>query len=405
MTRKLLLACLILTVTVLGQGKLQIRRYTTTSGANAYTPTNGEPVWDGQAKTLRVGDGVTAGGVLVGPGGSGSVSNLNTLTSGSPLLGGGGAGVYSTNSAGYLGAVGALGVDSGSTTVATLPAGSYRSLWCSDVITPNGIGGYVEWNGVNWVLSRERIVASSVVFQFLTNAWKAKWWGVAKRLDGDMYENRLSSVSASGTTLTTGANSWAGWVSSRSNGIVYGFSTGTTTNGSGGALYQKYDVSSTDQQVFLIACTFLSVSTLCNDTETYWAAVGISSSTTAGVYPSSGAFLLYDRQRLYSTASPASSSNNWICVTGKVGTYEYNDSGVAVLDSINTTNACVYLTYSNAVFNIGNSWITNSTSASLPTNGVFAARAGITKTAGTTSRNFLVGSLYSYAFRTYDIVR
>lgn len=74
--KRTILAALLLAITLnaVGQGNLQIRRYSTTSGANSYTPEDGEPIFDKQAGVLRVGDGSTAGGIPVGGGDMGTAT-------------------------------------------------------------------------------------------------------------------------------------------------------------------------------------------------------------------------------------------------------------------------------------------------------------------------------------------
>lgn len=69
-------------------GIVNLRHLTTTLRV-AYTPGDGEAIWDTTLSALYLGDGSTAGGILVGPSGHGSttaVAGAATLNTGSGVV-------------------------------------------------------------------------------------------------------------------------------------------------------------------------------------------------------------------------------------------------------------------------------------------------------------------------------
>ncbi len=275
-------------------------------------------------------------------------------------------------------------------TVSTLPASAVvgQQVYCSDMLTPWGTGGIVQWDGTTWRDPRTGVYATTTmanyIFDCATNSITrytplsdidiSTLYGTA----GPAYEKGFSK--GAGLTLDTGISTSG--IFAR---ITSGASANTYTMASG------YAVPIATAGHTYACGGQLTVYAQCDGTDTYFAWYGFSASFSAtNLPPQNFIGFLYDRWNLAGRSSPGSSTNNWICLTSKAGSTTYTDSGLAVTASMDPTTwdrLSIIWTTTGAVFYTNGVQCASHDTTTLPTSGqYYANEIAIVKHAGTNVR-------------------
>lgn len=267
--------------------------------------------------------------------------------------------------------------------------------YCSDVITPWGVGGIVEWDGSKWVLPGSKVTATATMTNYLVNSVSA-----ALTISTPITDSGFGAVNSGSLDIFP-----RNWVSSgtgaqiifsaiNSSGLVRSLATGTTSTGS----QRGYGVpvaalASGDWIATGASC---STSALADGSDNYWAIEGFSS-TTSAAYPTEGAFFLVDMYNSNSHNQPY--TNNFICVTGLGSSYTYADSGFAVPTSATSLVRLGVICTTTNVFFLTNGVQCASITTTIPTSVLYSTKAHIVKTLGANSRSLFEANAWYHARR------
>ncbi len=187
-------------------------------------------------------------------------------------------------------------------------------------------------------------------------------------------------------------------------GDVASLATGTTTTG-GAAVYSLSEPPLL-ANYYYCSGGVMGPANLCDGTDTYWAAMGIDSGIST-VYPTSGAFFVYDMYNANSIVSNATFSatwtNNWIAVCANGSTYTNVDTKLPVIASSTPTNRFLVIATTTAIFYYTNGVLSATITNATPTVNLYMAKAIMKKTAtgaGTTSRNLLISTPWIHVRQT-----
>lgn len=284
----------------------------------------------------------------------------------------------------------------------TPAANDFPSLYCTDVITPSGTGGRVQWDGTNWRTFEGNIKATSDIKTYILNCMSqfttlstpiSTIITARNSVGGNGLGAAGGSIGFPRGAVVSGGVAGGDYSNGAGIGETHSLTTGTGTTGFS-ALFgpSEQAISSGDYYGF---GGVYSLVTACDGTDTYWAFVGNNNSASGATPPANGCYFLYDKYTnsiTYFTTNAVTFTNNWMCVTAKAGVYTVADSGLPVTIAGTPADRLFIIFTSTAAYFYTNGVLaqTLNTSGSLPTTvAMYSAFAEIHKTAGTTGRTML----------------
>ena len=334
-----------------------------------FAVTNGNSALKG---SLSVGNMLTAAnGLIAGTNGGFTVDDNgdvvgNTLTVKSINAATANYSSSSTNNVMNLTTVGGLTTPTG---------GTCAMAYCTDVVTSQGVGGYVYWDPVSSVWrNAEHVIVTTSITNFIPNSLEA---GLNVNTKYGRYylqpwsyhipngQGRISA--AAGTSASVQAYGTASYI-----GVLTAFSIGTTASGVASA-YDELLPALTPTANMISSGGSYAGSTAPNGTDNYWVFVGMEPSVTT-TYPTTGCGFIFDPYLANNVISNATMTahwtNNWIAMTANASAYSYMDTGVAFSTSLTAPNRLISaLSYDNASF-FTNGVLAGVIRANLPSSGL-----------------------------------
>lgn len=268
---------------------------------------------------------------------------------------------------------------------ASLPTGvaaGYQT-YCTDALTPWGVGDRVEWDGSVWRNLRSRVATTADLTTFVFNCVAAAVNIQTPRSDVGFSSWVIGQAAGAFSRQFSGIGTSSGGAATTiASGAVQTLATGTTTTGSMRAMGPLFPAMVAGDTY----CTGMaaSVSNFADGTDNFWSLHGFITANGAG-FPTTGAFFLYDKYN--ATGHNQSYTNNWICVTANSSSYTYADSGLAVTAGTSVVPKLGIIANTTGVTFYTNQVACASISTTVPAAQLFSACSLIVKTSGTASRS------------------
>jgi len=172
--------------------------------------------------------------------------------------------------------------------------------------------------------------------QFIANCIEAKYSGQSSMMSGWYAVDELNPVNCGGWPRVSW-NNGAGANGAGANNGTAAFGTigfiGTGTAAGGNAGNNSFGVAAFASGDFVaFGGGYAGSAPSTNGVNQFWATAGLSSQVSQP-YPSNAAFFLYDPGNVFGLTT--GSTNDWMCVEGKAGSYASADSGYPF--SVSTT--------------------------------------------------------------------
>lgn len=273
-------------------------------------------------------------------------------------------------------------------TAAALPVGvdiGYQA-YCSNCLTPTGVGDMVSWDGFAWKSVKYGVCATTNVTAYIlscvTNALAIDTQLSQIAITDYTIESMLYQAPRT-VTPSTGSIAVAA-DGSEAIGIYTGYSTSTSSSAAprmNGAFVPPPVAGG-----FYGTGTSLYLTTAIPDgTDNYWIFTGWHNSSAAG-FPSEGAAFLYDRYNAAGRASPGAETNHWLCVTTHGSSSTYTDSGLTPSSTTSAPDRLAVIVTTAAVYFYTNGVACATNVTNIPTGFLTAEKTTITKTLGSNAR-------------------
>lgn len=269
---------------------------------------------------------------------------------------------------------------------ADLPLTARAGDWgyCTDCLTPNGVGAWTRYEGTQWVIPPWGCAAKGTEREHFLDC-------LAKGLvfNGTIETAKMGDVGGitdypGSTPFTTGTGANSGTIALRqtADNSVIRISPGTTTTGVGARVGPPLQRSF---ESCLVAAR-VNVFALPNGTDNYWLSFGVHNGL--GAYPVYGNFFLYDPFGANGTTwTNTSASNNWLCVSISNSVQTVTTTAVVVATSA-FNRLALYLPKAtfDAVYLIDGTAVATNTLNSPAATSISAPSVTINKTLGTTDQ-------------------
>jgi hypothetical protein len=270
--------------------------------------------------------------------------------------------------------------------VASLPtpaANNYTEAYANDVVTPRGIGGYVRWNGTQWLI-RDNVVATSDVRTFIVNSRRAGLvvqTPITTTMFAPEFYGSGCGIAVTGTGYGTGSGAFNSSAAT-SYGDYCALETGTTAP-AGAYLYHIYVTAFASGDFYSFSAA-ASIPTLSDGTDIFWSQLGLANGAGTN-FPTSGVTFMYDPSNVNSHGITGAATNNWICVSVAASSATFADSGLPVTTSSTSPDRLMIIASStNATF-YTNGVLCATISSNIPS-ATLVFKASIMKLAGTSNR-------------------